>query len=201
MSRIKICGIRTQDDVNIVNELLPEFAGFIFYTKSRRYIPPEKALSLRKQMDSRIKTVGVFVSEDIDRVINVSETGAIDLIQLHGNESEEYIEKLRESCDKPIIKAFGVSSSEDIRKAEKSPADYILLDNTAAGSGESFTWSLVRSIKREWFLAGGLDSENVGEALKLLKPYAVDVSSGVETDGKKDREKTKSFIEAVKKHI
>ena len=124
--------------------------------------------------------------------------GIVDLVQLHGAEDEDYLQKLRKITDKPIIKAFIIRSPEDVERAESSTADYILLDG-GKGEGKSFDWSLLKDIKRPYFLAGGLNPDNASEAVKTLKPFAVDVSTGIETDGKKDSEKMTAFAAAVRK--
>jgi len=142
--------------------------------------------------------VGVFVDESAEIVARLLNDGTIDIAQLHGGEDEEYISRLRKLTGKPIIKAFRIESEEDIARAEKSSADHILLDS-GMGTGKVFDWSLIQSIKRPYFLAGGLDCDNVGEAIKKLRPYAVDVSSGIETNGLKDKEKMAAFVAKVRK--
>ena len=124
--------------------------------------------------------------------------GIVDVVQLHGSEDEEYIKKLRVITDKPIIKAFVINTAEDVKRAEQSTADYILLDG-GKGSGKVFDWSLLKEIKRPYFLAGGLNTENAAQAVASLKPFAVDVSTGIETDGFKDAEKMTAFVAAVRK--
>ena len=124
--------------------------------------------------------------------------GIVDVVQLHGTEDEEYLQKLRTITDKPIIKAFVIRSADDVKRAEQSSADYVLLDG-GKGEGKAFDWSLLKEIKRPFFLAGGLNPENVTEAVKNLKPFAVDVSTGVETDGLKDIQKMTAFVAEVRK--
>lgn len=198
MTKIKLCGLSRLCDIEAANELKPEYIGFVFAPKSRRYVTPEKASELKKKLCSDISAVGVFVNESIDNVANLLNNGIIDIAQLHGTESEDYINRLRKLTDKPIIKAFCIETRQDIADAEKCSADYILLDS-GAGTGTVFDWELIKSIERPYFLAGGLDTHNVSEAVKALKPYAVDVSSGIETGGFKDKTKMAAFVSAVRK--
>ena len=151
-----------------------------------------------QQLAPGIQAVGVFVKEDPETVVHLLEDGVIDVAQLHGGESEAYIRTLRQHTHKPILQAFRVDTPADLEKAQASSADYILLDSGDGGTGERFDWSLLAGATRPYFLAGGLDPENVGGAVEKLKPYAVDVSSGIETDGKKDPEKMKNFVRAVR---
>ena len=185
-------------DIITANELCPEYIGFVFANKSRRYISPEKAKKLKTLLNPEIQAVGVFVNEAPKEIARLLSDGVIDIAQLHGNESEDYIKSLRKLTDKPIIKAFGVACKEDVKKAEKSTADYILLDSVGGGTGKAFDWDLIKELNRPYFLAGGFDCENVDKAIKLLNPFAVDVSSGIETDGIKDANKMKRFVHAVK---
>lgn len=198
MTRIKLCGLSRPADIKIVNSLCPEYIGFVFYEKSSRYVTPEKAVELRNLLSDRIKAVGVFVDEPLEMIVDLLDFGIIDIAQLHGNEDDEYIKKLRELSKRPVIKAFRIKSKEDIKKAEGSLADFILLDS-GQGSGEAFDWELLRDIKRDYFLAGGLDPYNVKDALRILHPYAVDVSSGIEKDHIKDERLMAAFVSAVRK--
>lgn len=197
MTKIKICGLQSEDDISYVNELQPDYIGFVFLQGRRRYVSPEKAARLRKLLNPSIQSVGVFVNESISNVAALLQNDTIQLAQLHGQEDEAYAQELKRLCNKPIIKAFIIKSETDIKKALTYPADYLLLDN-GLGTGESFDWSLIRDIDRPFFLAGGLNPENVKEAITLTHPYAVDTSSGVETDCRKDYNKIKSFINAVR---
>ena len=198
MTKIKICGLSRLEDISAVNALKPEYIGFVFFKKSRRYVSPEKALELKKILDKEIKAVGVFVDEDIKTVEKFLKSGIIDIAQLHGNETDDYIKSLKELTVQPVIKAFKIRSSSDIEKVEKCTADMILLD-AGMGDGKVFDWSLVSGFKRPYFLAGGLDCTNAQSAVSQLHPYALDVSSSVETDGLKDIQKMTAFINAVRK--
>ncbi len=195
MTKIKLCGLSSEADVEAVNELLPEYIGFIFVPSRRRYIAPERAEALKRRLDPRITAVGVFIDERPERVAELLGQGLIEMAQLHGREDEAYIRKLRELTDRPLIKAFRVDTEEDIERANRCSADYILLDSGIGGTGHVFDWKLVGTLlRRPFFLAGGLTPENVRPAVEQLHPYAVDVSSGIETDGRKDREKIAAFV-------
>lgn len=198
MTKIKLCGLTRPCDIEYVNELLPEYIGFVFAPKSRRYISPEKAEVLREHLDDRITPVGVFVDEKIEVIADLIKRKIIDIVQLHGNESEQYIEDLRRVIYCPVIKAFRIESEADIVSANNSSADYVLLDS-GGGTGKVFDHSLLKDIARPYFLAGGLTPENVETAVKQLKSFAVDVSSSLETDGFKDKIKMTAFVNAVRK--
>ena len=198
MTKIKLCGLTRPCDIEYVNELLPEYIGFVFAPKSRRYISPEKAEVLREHLDDRITPVGVFVDEKIEVIADLIKRKIIDIVQLHSNESEQYIEDLRRVIDCPVIKAFRIESETDIVSANNSSADYVLLDS-GGGTGKVFDHSLLKDIARPYFLAGGLTPENVETAVKQLKSFAVDVSSSLETDGYKDKIKMTAFVNAVRK--
>lgn len=198
MTKIKLCGLTRPCDIEYVNELLPEYIGFVFAPKSRRYISPEKAEVLREHLDDRITPVGVFVDEKIEVIADLIKRKIIDIVQLHGNESEQYIEDLRRVIDCPVIKAFRIESEADIVSANNSSADYVLLDS-GGGTGKVFDHSLLKDIARPYFLAGGLTPENVETAVKQLAPFAVDASTSLETDGFKDKIKMTAFVNAVRK--
>lgn len=198
MTKIKLCGLTRSCDIEYVNELLPEYIGFVFAPKSRRYISPEKAEVLREHLDDRITPVGVFVDEKIEVIADLIKRKIIDIVQLHGNESEKYITGLRRVIDCPVIKAFRIESEADIASANQSSADYVLLDS-GGGTGKVFDHSLLKDIARPYFLAGGLTPENVETAVKQLAPFAVDASTSLETDGFKDKIKMTAFVNAVRK--
>ena len=197
MIKIKLCGLTRPCDIEVANELRPEYIGFVFAPKSKRYVTAEKAMELKKALAPEILAVGVFVNETPEIVAELLSQGVIDLAQLHGSEDEDYIARLRKLTDKPIIKAFTIHEEKNIKATEMSTADYILLDS-GAGTGKVFDWALLKCIQRPYFLAGGLDVHNVGEATKVLDPYAVDVSSGIETHGVKDKEKMAAFVKKVR---
>ncbi len=198
MTQIKLCGLTRPCDIETANMLEPEYIGFVFSKRSRRYVDPENAVCLRSLAKDCIKTVGVFVNEVPEFPASLVRRGVIDMVQLHGAEDEQYISRLKKLADVPVIKAFNIKDVEDVKKAQRCGADFILFDSLSAGSGKSFDHSLIANVKRPYFLAGGLDSDNVAGAIKDLSPYAVDVSSGIETDGFKDAEKMKLFVYAVR---
>lgn len=200
MTKIKLCGLSRQCDIEWANELKPDYIGFVFWSKSKRNVSPEKANELKALLSPDIKAVGVFVNEPVQNVAKLLNNNIIDIAQLHGSEDEEYIAKLRTLSDKPIIKAFLLKSEDDVKMAEKSTADHILLDS-GMGTGKGFDRSLLKNISRPYFLAGGLYPENVADAIETLSPFAVDVSSGIETDNFKDKNKMAAFVKAVRKEI
>ncbi len=197
MIKIKLCGLSRVCDITAANELMPEYIGFVFAQKSKRYVSPDRAAELKRLLAPRIKTVGVFVDDTPEHIAGLLNRGIIDIAQLHGSETEEYIGRLKQQTDKPIIRAFRIKTAADTEKAEQTTADYLLLDS-GAGTGVTFDWELVKKIKKPFFLAGGLSPENVSEAVAMLHPFAVDVSSGIETDGVKDKEKMAAFVAAVR---
>ncbi|MBR5422167.1 MAG: phosphoribosylanthranilate isomerase [Lachnospiraceae bacterium] len=197
MSAIKLCGMTRLADIESVNGIRPEFIGFVFWKPSKRYVTPEAAAELKAALRPEIEAVGVFVDEDVKAVAALAERGIIDRIQLHGEEDEDYIRRLRELTDKPILQAIRIVTMEDAERAERSAADHILLDS-GKGGGKTIDWAVAEKISRPYFLAGGLNTENVEAAVKRLHPYAVDVSSGIETDGKKDPVKMRSFADIVR---
>jgi phosphoribosylanthranilate isomerase len=186
MSKIKICGLSRIEDITAVNQSLPDYIGFVF-APSRRRIDRETAAMLKERLDPRVKAVGVFVDENPDEIMAFK--NIIDIIQLHGSEDERYIKKLKSMTDMSIIKAGGEISSA---------ADYLLFDNATPGSGKTFDWSALGGVGRPYFLAGGLNGENIPEAIRLLSPYCIDVSSGAETDGRKDALKIEQIVRMVK---
>ena len=198
MTKIKLCGITRLCDIEVANELKPEYIGFVFAKKSKRYVAPEVAEQLRRKLSHEIQAVGVFVDESVQQVAKLLREHVIDLAQLHGSEDDDYIRMLRELTNQPIIKAFRINEESDLDAIEACSADYVLLDS-GAGCGEIFEWSLIKNIKRPFFLAGGLHTDNVKTAVQEIHPFAVDVSSGIETNGFKDEEKIRAFVTAVRK--
>jgi len=198
-TRIKFCGLRREEDVKKAASLGADFFGFILSARFKRYIEPEEVARLKKYVPSSAKTVGVFVDEEPGYVAEFAELADLDMIQLHGNEDEAYIAEIKEKTGLPIIKMIKPESIDDIISARQSPADLILLDSGAGGTGKVFDWSLAESLGRDYILAGGLTPDNVAGAVERLKPFAVDVSSGVETEGIKDLAKMKAFAAEVRK--
>ena len=186
MSKLKICGLKTKEDVEIINETQPDYCGFIVdYPKSRRSLEPNEACRLAANVLETVKKVAVFVDEPMEKVIKTM--ASFDMAQLHGKES------------KPVIKAVIPKDATDVEYFCKTKADYLLFD-AGKGEGRAFDWEILKNVRssRKYFLAGGLNEENIGSALDALDPYAIDISSGVESDGKKDYAKIKRITEFLK---
>lgn len=199
MTKLKICGLTCEEDIAAVNEVKPDFAGFIIEVPySRRNLSAEQVKVLVKGLDKEILPVGVFVDARPELPISLLRDGSLWAAQLHGNEDEEYIEKIQNMTGKPVIKAFSIKTPEDVQRALRSPADYILLDQGTGGTGEPFDWSLVPPVRRPFFLAGGIGFENLREAISTLHPWAVDLSSSLETNGKKDPVKIRQIVRMLK---
>lgn len=200
MTKIKICGLRRPEDIAAVNAVKPDYCGFIVEVAGRsRSITREQLRELVKGLEPGILPVGVFLNAPPELPARLLKEGTIALAQLHGQEDEEYIRSLKSQTDGPIIKAFSVRSARDIEAACRSSADYILLDQGGGGSGKPFDWKLVPAIARPWFLAGGLGPENLADAICGLHPWAVDMSSSLETEGCKDLAKMKQAVEIVRR--
>lgn len=196
-TKIKVCGLKSMEDVGIMNEFLPDYCGFIIdFPSSHRSITKQVAENLSKELNPRIKTVGVFVNSPVEDVIELLNRGVIQIAQLHGNEDEDYIHEVQAKTNKPVIKAIIVRDEFDVLRGKSSPADYILLDG-GKGSGDVFDWNMIMDIKRDFFLAGGLGEDNLKKAIQTLHPYGVDLSSSLETDGKKDREKIQRIMKIM----
>lgn len=201
-TKIKICGLRRREDILAVNEAKPDYCGFIIeFPKSFRSITADKVRELVKDLAPEIQAVGVFVNAPVEFVSGLLNDGTLAFAQLHGQEDESYIRDLKQFTDKPVIKAFSVKTSEDIEKALQSAADYILLDQGSGGTGKVFDWSLIPKIERPFFLAGGIGAENLEQAIREIRPYAVDLSSSVETDKWKDPEKIRNVVDIVRKYM
>ncbi|MDD7424819.1 MAG: phosphoribosylanthranilate isomerase [Candidatus Methanomethylophilaceae archaeon] len=198
MTLVKMCGLRRACDIEAANELRPDYVGFVFANGSKRYVSPEEAKVLRSMLDPGISAVGVFVDADPSFIEDILDSGTIDMIQLHGNEDGGYIDRLRSSSSAPIVKAFRIGDGMDVDEIMSCPADHIMLDS-GAGTGNVFDWNMIENMNRPYFLAGGLSADNVEEAIERLHPFAVDVSSGIETDGFKDKTKMAAFVAAVRR--
>lgn len=201
ITKIKICGLSRLEDIEMVNELMPDYIGFVF-AKSKRQVNDLRAKKLKKELKCEIKAVGVFVNDNIKRIINLCKMGTIDMVQLHGDEGDDYINELRSQITAPIIKAVPVRGYCDIRNAEKSACDYLLLDSYSqgqrGGTGKTFDWDVISHISKPFYIAGGINVNNILQVISQVKPYAIDVSSGVETDGYKDKEKIHKLISLVR---
>ena len=195
---IKICGLTRQEDVHGVNMAMPDFCGFIIgVPNSRRNVSSEMVRRLRASLDPVILPVGVFVNAPAEQIAALVQDGTLSMVQLHGQEDEPYIATLRRMISVPIIQAFSVRTASDVAAAARSSADHILLDHGRGGTGEAFDWSLLDQISRPYILAGGLTPENLPDVLRQHRPWGVDLSSGVETGGKKDPGKILAAVQQV----
>ncbi|MCM1115387.1 MAG: phosphoribosylanthranilate isomerase [Clostridium sp.] len=190
MAKIKICGIRRNVDIEYVNALLPDYIGFILSDGFRRSISFDTAKKLKAGLDSKIKAVGVFVDDDIDKINSALSAGIIDLVQLHGSETAEYCKKI----NAPVIKYFKPDMFAHI---DEYDTEYLLFDS-GTGTGKAFDWSKIPKTDKPFFLAGGIGADNIQNALEQVNPYCVDLSSSVETDGYKDYNKIKQIMESVR---
>ncbi|MFV8313447.1 phosphoribosylanthranilate isomerase [Aerococcus viridans] len=199
MVKVKICGLRRPEDIEAANAAKPDYVGFIFVPETKRYVKPDLAASFRRDLAADIQTVGVFVNAPIEEIVAICQAGTIDLVQLHGEEDQAYIAHLKGQVDQHIIKSVAVG---DELVVDPNQADYLLFDSVSpsrGGSGKIFDWQIVSSYQEKpFFLAGGLGVENIEEALKVVRPYAVDASSSLETDGVKDPVKMQEFVAKIR---
>lgn len=200
MVKVKICGLRRKEDIEYANELKPDYVGFVF-AKSKRQIEVEQALYLISFLDKEIKTVGVFVNEPVENALKIAQTLNLDVLQFHGDETQDYIDNFKNFT---VWKAIRIKDKEDLEKTKQFKVNSFVFDtltkNEYGGTGKTFNWKVLKGMELNVpiILAGGLNENNVEEAIKIVDPYAVDVSSGVETEGYKDFKKMKSFIEKVR---
>lgn len=197
-TQIKLCGLKSETDINAANKLNPDYIGFVFAHGRKRTVEIELAEELSKKLNENIKIIGVFKNNDFNEVLEIAGKGFLSMIQLHGKEDDDFIKKLKEKVNLPIMKAFGIAWKEDIDNANKSIADYVLLDTPGGGTGFLFDHELLDGMKRDFFLAGGLNPENVADIMKEHHPFAVDVSTGIETDDRKDPKKMEAFVNIVR---
>lgn len=199
--KIKICGLTREADIHAVNRYLPDYAGFVF-APGKRQITGKKAAFLKELLSPKIQAVGVFVNAPAEEILYLAKSHVIDVIQLHGDETKEYTEYLMEHTQLPIIKAVRVKNTVDILNAKKYPCSYLLLDTyvkeSYGGSGKCFDWSLIPLLEKPYFLAGGLNAENMKNAQKT-SACCLDFSSSLETEGKKDPEKIRTIIEIIRR--
>ena len=199
MTKIKICGLSRLEDIAAVNAARPDYIGFVF-APSKRQVDMETARALKLALDPGIAAVGVFVNHPVAEIIALAAAGIIDLIQLHGDEDEATVRLLQTQTGRPVIRAFRISSPADIKE---TAADYRLFDtydpSQYGGSGAAFNWDLLAGVSGDFFLAGGLNSSNIAAAIQQVRPYCVDLSSGVETDGIKDRDKIIEIVEKLRR--
>ncbi|HZK46494.1 MAG TPA: phosphoribosylanthranilate isomerase [Atopostipes sp.] len=199
MIKVKICGLRRPEDIEATNAAKPDYVGFIFVPETKRYVKPDLAASFRRDLAADIQTVGVFVNAPIEEIVAICQAGTIDLVQLHGEEDQAYIAHLKGQVDQHIIKSVAVG---DELVVDPNQADYLLFDSLSpsrGGSGKIFDWQMVSAYQEKpFFLAGGLGIGNIEEALKVVRPYAVDASSSLETDGVKDPVKMQKFVAKIR---
>ena len=198
MVKIKICGLKRLEDIEIVNKYMPDYMGFVF-ADTKRKVSHELARQLKDKLDPEIISVGVFVDAPKEEIVELFENGTIEMAQLHGLESEDYIKDLKAMTDNRliVIKAIEMSQDTDLLKYDSSNADYLLLDS-GKGSGKTFDWRLIRKdLKKDFFLAGGLNKDNITQAIEEFEPYAVDLSSSLEINGFKNEDKIKEIMEII----
>ncbi|MFH1790453.1 MAG: phosphoribosylanthranilate isomerase [Candidatus Omnitrophota bacterium] len=204
MAKVKICGLTNADDAVKAEDEGADFLGFIFFSKSPRAVSPKKVSSIVRALGGRALKVGLFLDQDLTYVLERARECGLDMVQLHGGESPDYVREVKNEFK--VIKTFRIGSSSDAEKTKGyGVADYFLFDTlkpgVPGGTGEVFDWGLIEGVKfdRPVFLAGGLKPSNVRQAIERVKPYAVDVASGVEAaPGKKDHRLIKEFIYAAK---
>lgn len=200
MGKIKICGLRRREDIAFANELKPDYIGFVF-AESKRKVTEEEAVTLRELLHPSIPAAGVFVDQSKDFIVRLVNRGIIQMVQLHGRESKQEIMELKEQIRCPVIKAVRIPQAAEAKEAvllaAELPVDYLLLDG-GAGDGRTFAWEQIPAhVPKPYFLAGGISAENAKEALLRTDAFALDASSSVETDGKKDYDKMRELIRRV----
>lgn len=200
MTRIKICGLFRPEDIRCVNQVKPDWCGFIInFPRSHRSLTPDQVRALRRELDGAVVPVGVFVNQRIEDVAALLRDGTVSIAQLHGREDAAYIAALRAAAPgRPVWKAFKIRTAEDQTAVNASPADLVVLDN-GYGTGARFDWSLAENVRRPYLLAGGVTPENIPDAIRQLQPYGLDISSGVETDRIKDFSKIQAAAAAARK--
>ncbi len=199
MTKVKICGLKSRQDIEYVNQAKPDYAGFVF-APGKRQIDAETAAYLRPILSKQIISVGVFKDAEESLVLRLADQKIIDMIQLHGEEASEYMNRIKTRLPVPVIKAISVGNTaqEDlIREYQEAGCDFFLFDQGGGGTGKTFDWNRLPYSPRPYFIAGGIHAGNVIQAMKL-KPYAVDISSGVETSGCKDAAKIVEIVKLVK---
>ena len=208
--KVKMCGISKVETIPAVVEAKPDYMGLVF-APSKRQVTVEQAKILIEELHKQcinhydikvVKTVGVFVNETLDNLVRIADTANLDAVQLHGDEDEAFIQSLKECTNVEVWKAVQIRSTADAEKWIDSSADMLLFDAyhkaERGGTGEVFDWSCLDEFERPFMLAGGIDSTNVARAIRTVRPYGIDISSGIETDGVKDDEKIKAFTNIVR---
>lgn len=199
MTRIKMCGIMREEDVQTVNQIRPYYCGFVFARESPRFVSPKTASMLIRGLSRGITPVGVFRNADAVTIADYSRISGVKMVQVHGDYADADILAIKESTRLPVIQAFSMSAGADMDAVRRSVADLVLLDSGLGGTGERFSAPSLDSVGRDFILAGGLDPENATDAVKQFRPFAVDVSTGIETDGLKNPVKMRAFADAVRR--
>ncbi len=203
MTKLKICGLRRSEDIAYVNEFQPDYAGFILSKPFWRHISLYELVKLTKELSDKITPVGVFVNETTETILYFAEY--LDVIQLHGDEDDDFIKSLKEHTDCEIWKAVRPQTPDEIKNACQGCADKLIIDSfskdSVGGTGMVGNWEIIKNteITKPFFLAGGISADNINEAVKTVKPFGIDVSSSVETDRKKDRVKIKELMHLLRK--
>ena len=208
--KVKMCGISKVETIPAIVDAKPDYMGLVF-APSKRQVTVEQAKILIEELHKQcinhydikvVKTVGVFVNETLDNLVRIADTANLDAVQLHGDEDETFIQSLKERTNVEVWKAIQIRSAADVEKWIDSSADMLLFDayhkDERGGTGEVFDWSSLDAFERPFMLAGGIDSTNVARAIRTVRPYGIDISSGIETNGVKDDEKITAFTKIVK---
>lgn len=201
---VKFCGMRRVKDIEYANECRPDYVGFILSEGFKRSVDFGTFYELNTYLDKDIKRTGVFVNEPIENILHCAYNESLDVIQLHGGEDEKYIGKLRKHFSGEIWKAVRAKSPEDIEREQKKSCDKLLIDsfseNAYGGTGKRINTEIVKNaeITKPFFIAGGITAENVSEIVRDVRPYGIDLSSGIETDGFKDFSKMKNIMRILK---
>lgn len=198
MTKVKFCGMRYPADIEKVNLLRPDYAGFVFHPGDPRYVSPEDARKLVDMLDPSIVPIGVFYRADEPYIADCVERSGVRMVQVSGCTDDTLVTQVRTLTEYPVMRVFRISIQEDVSDAESSIADTVMLDVGHRVTGEYFDWSLLKNFGRSFFLTGEFTPENVGSAIVSVRPYAVNVNSGVETDGKKDADRMRRFLDAVR---
>lgn len=201
--KIKICGLKRFEDISYVNEAGVDFAGFIFAEKSKRKIDFATAKNLKRELKKEIKSVGVFVNQSFDFIKQSVDLGVVDFVQLHGDEDNFFINKIQKELNIPVIKAFR-ADLELKDNINNTKADYVLIDSNDkqnfGGTGKTFDWGIIPETNKKIFLAGGLNSNNILSAMQTVKPFCVDINSGVEAGGVKNKKMIEDIVQKVRKY-
>jgi len=205
--KVKLCGFSEENSLQVAVEENCDFLGFVFVANSPRFVTPEKAAEISHNLPSSIKRVAVVMDADFDFISKIVKEFSPDFFQFHGNENKDFLKKFRQKFPHiKIIKAFSIHSSQDLKQVDdfEEVADLFLFDGKNPGSGKQFDWKILENFicKKPWFLSGGLNIDNIDEALKITRATMVDLSSGIEkTRGKKSEELIHEFMKKIKEYV